>query len=98
MPTVYDFTVKGRNGTTLDLATLRGKVLLIVNTATGCGFTPQYEGMKVSRFVETSKMMSFSMAKAGIWVLNSHLKRKPVAKTLIRCQVLDSLMIYTAIS
>ncbi len=44
--TIYDFTAKVRNGTSLDLATLKGKVLLIVNTATGCGFTPQYEGLE----------------------------------------------------
>ncbi|MBQ7235176.1 MAG: glutathione peroxidase [Kiritimatiellae bacterium] len=42
---IYDFTVKARNGATLDLAGLKGKVLLIVNTATGCGFTPQYNGL-----------------------------------------------------
>lgn len=44
--TIYDFKVKKRGGGELDLAELRGKVLLIVNTATGCGFTPQYEGIE----------------------------------------------------
>ncbi|MBR0480219.1 glutathione peroxidase [Candidatus Saccharibacteria bacterium] len=46
MATIYDFKVKKRDGSELDLATLKGKVLLIVNTATGCGFTPQYEGIE----------------------------------------------------
>lgn len=43
---IYDFTVKARGGKTLALASLKGKVLLVVNTATGCGFTPQYEGLE----------------------------------------------------
>ena len=46
MDSIYQFTAKGRNGTSLDLASLKGKVLLIVNTATGCGFTPQYAGLE----------------------------------------------------
>ncbi len=43
---VYDFTVKARKGMTLNIADLKGKVILVVNTATGCGFTPQYEGLE----------------------------------------------------
>ncbi|MBQ9493439.1 MAG: glutathione peroxidase [Oscillibacter sp.] len=39
---VYDFTVKDRKGKEIPLSNYKGKVLLIVNTATGCGFTPQY--------------------------------------------------------
>ena len=44
--TVYQFTVKGRNGEDVSLADYKGKVLLIVNTATRYGFTPQYEGLE----------------------------------------------------
>ncbi len=43
---LYDFTVKGRAGEDVSLADYKGKVLLVVNTATGCGFTPQYEGLQ----------------------------------------------------
>lgn len=43
---VYDFTVKAQDGSDVSLADFKGKVLLIVNTATGCGFTPQYSELQ----------------------------------------------------
>ena len=43
---VYDFTVKDRNGKDVSLADYAGKVLLVVNTATSCGFTPQYKELQ----------------------------------------------------
>ena len=46
MATVYDFTVKDRKGNEVCLGEYAGKVLLIVNTATGCGFTPHYEPLE----------------------------------------------------
>ncbi len=43
---VYDFTVTDNKGNEVSLEAYRGKVLLIVNTATRCGFTPQYDGLE----------------------------------------------------
>ena len=43
---IYDYSVKNRNGEDISISQFKGKVLIIVNTATGCGFTPQYEGLE----------------------------------------------------
>lgn len=43
---IYDYSVTKPNGEELKLADFKGKVMLIVNTATGCGFTPQYEALE----------------------------------------------------
>lgn len=43
---IYDITVKDNKGAEVKLDEYKGKVLLIVNTATGCGFTPQYDGLQ----------------------------------------------------
>lgn len=43
---IYDYVVKDGKGNLVSLKEYEGKALLIVNTATGCGFTPQYEGLQ----------------------------------------------------
>jgi len=43
---LYDYKVKDAEGKEVSMKDYEGKVLLIVNTATGCGFTPQYEGLQ----------------------------------------------------
>ena len=43
---IYEIKVKNRNNEEISLKDFKGKVLIIVNTATGCGFTPQYEGLE----------------------------------------------------
>ena len=48
MKTVYDFTVKDRKGNDISLKAFANEVLLIVNTATKCGFTPTYEELEAT--------------------------------------------------
>ena len=43
---IYDYTLPRPDGSSVSLADFKGKVLLIVNTATGCGFTPHYEPLE----------------------------------------------------
>lgn len=46
MSVIYDFTVKDRDGKDVSLSKYKGKVLLVVNTATECGFTPTYADLQ----------------------------------------------------
>lgn len=57
--TIYDFKVKAADGNEISISQYKGKVLLIVNTATKCGFTPQYEGLQ--RLYEKYKECNFEI-------------------------------------
>ena len=46
MASIYDYSVPATDGTEVKLADYKGKVIMIVNTATGCGFTPHYEPLE----------------------------------------------------
>lgn len=54
---IYDFNVKDIDGKEISMSKYKGKVLLIVNVASECGFTPQYEGLE--RLYQTYKEQGF---------------------------------------
>nr|WP_324292064.1 redoxin domain-containing protein [uncultured Sphaerochaeta sp.] len=56
---VYDYSVQDREGKQVDLSEYKGKVLLIVNTATQCGFTPQYT--ELEKLYETYQGKGFEI-------------------------------------
>lgn len=56
---IYDINVKDAKGNTVSMNQYKGKVLLIVNTATGCGFTPQYTG--IQELYDTYKEQGFEI-------------------------------------
>jgi len=54
--TVYDFEAARIDGSLMKLSDCRGKVLLIVNTASACGFTPQFSGLQTLHGVLPKKL------------------------------------------
>lgn len=59
MQTIYDFTAKDLSGRDVPLSDFKGQVILIVNTASECGFTPQYAGLQ--KLYEELQSKSFSI-------------------------------------
>jgi glutathione peroxidase len=68
MTSVFDFTVRAADGTPHPLAQYRGRVLLIVNTASRCGFTSQYEGLEalfLERYAQGLTVLAFPCNQFG---------------------------------
>lgn len=57
MTRFYDFSIKAQDGQSVSLDQYQGQVILVVNTATGCGLTPQYEGLQ--KLYDTYKDQGF---------------------------------------
>ncbi len=75
MAGIYDFTVKDIHGKNVKLDEYKGKVLLIVNTASKCGFTPQYKGLEALYEKLDGKGLESSASPA-----TSSARRSPAAR------------------
>ena len=83
MKTIYDFSVKDRKGKDVSLKEYANEVLLIVNTATKCGFTPQYDELEAlykKYHAEDSRLPAptrvFTSSVSSISAQSSHASRR----------------------
>ena len=67
---VYDYKVKNVKGESVDLSQYKGKVLIIANTASKCGFTPQYEGLE--KLYKEYKLVQYDMTAGNNYLKNMH--------------------------
>src|SRR5437867_1967138 len=81
--TIYEFNAKSIDGTGVDLSAYRGRVLLVVNVASACGFTPQYAGLE--KLHEKYKDQGFAVLG---FPCNQFGKQEPGSETEIKtfCQ------------
>ena len=63
--TIYQFKVEDLSGNTFDFSTLKGKKIMVVNTASKCGLTPQYE--KLQKIYEKYKNQNFDQTVVCAW-------------------------------
>ena len=69
MATIYDFKALDNKGKELDFAQFEGKVLMIVNTASKCGFTPQYDGLEAlnKKYKDQGLVINADTSAARAW-------------------------------
>ena len=65
---LYDFTALTRKGEEVPLRDYKGKLVLVVNTATGCGFTPQYEELQAAPFAGRKACSSIA-TRSRLWAM-----------------------------